>query len=74
MARVADYRAAIDAINTVERISDMQDALRVAHKLLKGQDEIYTPDEAEKALDSRGKGYATIDKALAAARSQDESA
>lgn len=69
-ARVAEYRAAIDAINTVERISDMQDALRVASKLLNGQDEIYTPDEAEKALESRGKGYATIGEALAAALSQ----
>lgn len=77
-ARVAEYRAAIDAINTVERNSDMQDALRVANKLLNGQDKIYTPDQAEKALDRRGEGYATIAEALAealaAAPSQGEGA
>ena len=61
---MAEYRAAIDAINTVERISDMQDALRVANKLLNGQDKSYTPDQAEKVLGSRCRGYKTIGDAL----------
>ena len=71
-ARVAEYRAAIDAINTVERISDMQDALRVANKLLNGQDGSFTPDQAENVLGSREDGgYKTIGEALDAALSQD---